>query len=498
MKILSYIILFVVALSCAKNIEQEMPAYDFGKVEFEEPFRGLLKEEPKILKQSLRVPPFRWLQPDTLVLSKTFIVEFNEDAVRSNSVAYLQFVDNENNRIDYVDFYLNDKLVEGNVLKIPADSLYKELNLMCRVNPKMGKHVTKGKVIVASHELDQINSSTINQEKIHLADWTVEQDYNIPWLLWLLWLLSFILVIAIFIGICYLLFYVVKMALPVIMSLFEGAGSTSSISKGVNNDIKKNISDFCIQDKNQEPQDDDDEEADEEEDDDDLILRLESELYSEHTVTEKYEILEKIRLILDELYKSCKNKYDRYENLLKPNTWDALEEAWKLWDPTPKNNVESEAIDGRCILSSTHGYYQACKELNFTSCDYDIHGSPDFTDVTYPGTIADVSDLYDSISIPKLKQRGGSKSSFQEIAQVRIARNMEQVLRQWAEKKGVPYDQYDCYYAWRNEHDLVPHEDTNCRTIRLVYRPAHEAFDHRGGIANAKNIKKHFNHDNIV
>lgn len=52
--------------------------------------------------------------------------------------------------------------------------------------------------------------------------------------------------------------------------------------------------------------------------------------------------------------------------------------------------------------------------------------------------------------------------------------------------------------AWRNEHDLVPHEDTNCRTIRLVYRPAHEAFDHRRGIANAKNIKKHFNHDNIV
>ncbi|MDE6380850.1 MAG: hypothetical protein K2L11_10280 [Muribaculaceae bacterium] len=29
--------------------------------------------------------------------------------------------------------------------------------------------------------------------------------------------------------------------------------------------------------------------------------------------------------------------------------------------------------------------------------------------------------------------------------------------------------------------------------MRLVYRPAHLAFKHRGGVANAINIKTHFN-----
>ncbi|MDE6478799.1 MAG: hypothetical protein K2L45_00905 [Muribaculaceae bacterium] len=28
--------------------------------------------------------------------------------------------------------------------------------------------------------------------------------------------------------------------------------------------------------------------------------------------------------------------------------------------------------------------------------------------------------------------------------------------------------------------------------MRLVYRPAHTAFKHRGGVANALNIKSHF------
>ncbi len=39
---------------------------------------------------------------------------------------------------------------------------------------------------------------------------------------------------------------------------------------------------------------------------------------------------------------------------------------------------------------------------------------------------------------------------------------------------------------------LVKGSDTDCRTMRLVYRPAHTAFKHRGGVANAINIKSHF------
>ena len=48
------------------------------------------------------------------------------------------------------------------------------------------------------------------------------------------------------------------------------------------------------------------------------------------------------------------------------------------------------------------------------------------------------------------------------------------------------------FWQWRDTLDLVPHEDTDRRTMRLVYRPAHTAFKHRGGVANAVNIKTQF------
>lgn len=221
------VILCAFALSCSKIDDQEINVYDFGKVEFEEPFRGFLKKQPRILRQSLSIPPFCWFQPDTLTISKTFVVEFNEDAVRSNSAVYLQFVDNDYNKNEYIDFYLNDECLDDNLLKITADSLYKELTIKCRVNPKMGKKLAEGKVLVASYELDQINSSTINQEKVHLADWEVEQGYNIPWGLWILWFLLLILglnLVILCVGcLGFLLYCLIFYIVPLIVQSSAGA-----------------------------------------------------------------------------------------------------------------------------------------------------------------------------------------------------------------------------------------------------------------------------------
>ena len=84
-----------------------------------------------------------------------------------------------------------------------------------------------------------------------------------------------------------------------------------------------------------------------------------------------------MRLELDRLYREDRHTYDHYRAVLRQNTWDALEENWKLWDPVPKSHV-----------------------------------------------------------------------------------------------------------VWEGPND--------CRTMRLVYPAAHTAFKHRGGIANAINIKSHF------
>ena len=56
------------------------------------------------------------------------------------------------------------------------------------------------------------------------------------------------------------------------------------------------------------------------------ILNWEKKLYQHGKVSDKYDILEKIRLELDRLYKEDRPKYDELEKALKPNTWEALED----------------------------------------------------------------------------------------------------------------------------------------------------------------------------
>lgn len=223
------------------------------------------------------------------------------------------------------------------------------------------------------------------------------------------------------------------------------------------------------------------------------ILIWERSLYSRLSVPDKYTFLEKIRLELDRLYREDCGTYDACRQQLKANTWDALEDAWKLWDPTPKSYGSwSGPGDQTCSLKSSSPYYRDCMDKGFICCVYDEHGSPDFSPVTFPGSVVDISDLYDSLSVESIQKRGGSGNSLQEIAQRRMSERLEKVIQEWAARKHMEYEPYSCFYQWRDENNLVPHEDTDCRTMRLVYRPAHQAFTHRGGVSNAINIKKHF------
>ncbi|MBD5357829.1 MAG: hypothetical protein HDR88_12625 [Bacteroides sp.] len=219
------------------------------------------------------------------------------------------------------------------------------------------------------------------------------------------------------------------------------------------------------------------------------LLNLEKRLYERIRVVDKYDVLEKMRIIIDDLYNNDMDTYLEVKNALRSNTWDALEECWKLWNPTPTNNVEWKGPNDRtCVLKSTNAFYKDCKDLNFITCTYDEHGSPDFGPVTFPGSIVDISDLYDTLSSENIQKRGGGSNSLQEIAQERMLKQLKNVVHKWAKQNNCVPD----FYKWRDAHDLVPHEDTNCRTMRLVYRVPHTAFKHRGGVANALNIKRSF------
>ena len=219
------------------------------------------------------------------------------------------------------------------------------------------------------------------------------------------------------------------------------------------------------------------------------MLTQESRLYQSIPVAEKHAILESMRLELDRLYRNDRSTYDHYRAVLRQNTWDALEENWKLWDPVPKSHVVWEGPnDCTCRLKPSHPNFKECDAVDFTVCRYDLHGSPDFNAVTFPGSVVDISDLYDELSSENIQKRGGGPNSLQEIAQNRMILALKPAIEALAKPNGCEAD----FWKWRDSLDLVPHEDTACRTMRLVYRHAHSAFKHRGGVANALNIKSHF------
>lgn len=223
------------------------------------------------------------------------------------------------------------------------------------------------------------------------------------------------------------------------------------------------------------------------------LSTIEKSLYSNLSLVKKYNLLENIRLKLDWLYKNDIYTYEQYKQKLNSNTWDALEDAWTLWNPTPKSKGNwGGTNDMTFTLDSTNQYYADCKSKNFIQCTYDEHGSPNFDKVTFPGSIVNISDLYEEMSIDAIAKRGGGKNSLQEIAQARMEEKLRLIIQKWAKDQNKQYDPYWCFYEWRDANNLVPHEDTNCQTMRLVYRPAHQAFKHRGGVANAINIKRHF------
>ena len=70
------------------------------------------------------------------------------------------------------------------------------------------------------------------------------------------------------------------------------------------------------------------------------ILDWERQLYSKGRVADKYDILERMRLEFDRLYKEDRSSYEDCRNALKVNTWEALEELWTLWNPAPKTHVD--------------------------------------------------------------------------------------------------------------------------------------------------------------
>lgn len=499
-KIILIILCIASCLLVSCDTKSELTSIDFGSAEFEEPFRGLLASHPSWLVATLDWPILRSLKSDTIVLSKSVKLEFNEDAVRSNSSAYIVFGNKNGNREHHAyQFFCNDELVGADGYRVQATTEPQELSIKVKIHPAIGDSTELGYLSIYGNEIDEVNSIALTEEGWQrIAQWSFTQEIGLPWLIWLIWLLLLLIAVAIIVLVIYLLIqYVIiplgaflsNVSLPT-LSMPTFAWPTLNFRRKQKSSHKqKRKVDTTEQKQNNEQENEELDPYIQE------ALRLESMLRStEYGIASKNDILEQLREHLAKTFYTDRELNERCYQTLQVNTQKALDKFNSFVGETPKNGTwTGERGQSLFKLSQLNIHYAKCKSLGFIACKYTSF-EPDFTPVTWPKSVVDISDLYAIYSCAELEKRGGTKSSFQYRAQMRIAKRIDPELREWWKKnrKQEEYDQEAAFWAWRNANDLLPHEDANCRTLRLVKRSAHMAFTHAGGIAHAKVIKDYF------
>ncbi len=501
MKKITLIILCIAScllVSC--DTKSELTSIDFGSAEFEEPFRGLLASHPFWLVATLDWPILRSLKSDTIVLSKSVELGFNEDAVRSNSSVNIVFGNkNDNRKSDAYQFFCNDELVGADGYRVQATTEPQELSIKVKIHPAIGDSTELGYLSIYGNEIDEVNSIALTEEGWQrIAQWSFTQEIGLPWLIWLIWLLLLLIAVAIIVLVIYLLIqYVIiplgaflsNVSLPTISMPTFAWPTLNFRRKQKSSHKQKRKVDTTEQKQNNEQENEELDPYIQE------ALRLESMLRStEYGIASKNDILEQLREHLAKTFYTDRELNERCYQALQQNTQKALDKFNSFVGETPKNGTwTGERGQSLFKLSQLNIHYAKCKSLGFIACKYTSF-EPDFTPVTWPKSVVDISDLYAIYSCAELEKRGGTKSSFQYRAQMRIAKRIDPELREWWKKnrKQEEYDQEAAFWAWRDANDLLPHEDANCRTLRLVKRSAHMAFTHAGGIAHAKVIKYYF------
>lgn len=210
--------------SCSNGDKSELPLFNFGEGNYKQPFRGILKCEPEILVRSMRIIPFKWFAPDTTFLEKSISFQFNEESLRSKSIATISFTDSLGRQIEGLSFYYNGSPVRGNKIMVKADSLEKKMNLRIIIDPDFGNKEIIGFVYVSGIELDEVNDIPLHQENNIIAKWRCAQTFGYPILLWLIWLITTILAISLVIVIIYFLYKGIIIVFVAIGQIFQSQG----------------------------------------------------------------------------------------------------------------------------------------------------------------------------------------------------------------------------------------------------------------------------------
>ncbi|MCR5014735.1 MAG: hypothetical protein K6A28_08195 [Bacteroidales bacterium] len=453
------------------NAEKE-PAgiIDFGKGTYREPFVGLLSSHPRWIASTLDWPLIRSLKPDSLALEKNIEIGFNEDAVRCNAEATLQFVDNDFDVLKGVQVYCDGVRVGTEGYAIKATSTPQIINVVFKIDPvrKGGTH--SGQLLVTGVEVDEANNVKLFSEGPHsILDWKYTYKRGVALLLWMTWLLLIVVLPLLLITTAVLLFKrrAFLKGHPFLTKNDSFVHEChSSLGKFFQNKIESVIllndvrSDIDILKATDQPS-----------------SKKAEALWNLHGQVEQMKELN------PKLYK---------EQILILMNWKIKKALRKfhgmVWKQTPYEGIgghwERSANGVKYVLSPRNLYYKACEEAGMTECEYGSSGEPDFDLVTEEGTVVDCTDLYDA----------DLGDDFMDKVEERIANNKRQELAaSW--KNRHPEQEFDLHKAYeelKSTKRLVLHEDANCKTSRLVYQPAHEAFGSCSGLERVRLVKRYF------
>lgn len=192
-------------ISCQQ--QEQFATIDFGTAEFEEPFRGPLASQPSWLVATLDWPILRILKSDTVVLSKTIEIGFNEDAVRSNASARIFIVDENGNTSKKYQISCNNTPMGKDGYDLKATSEPQQLELVVKVDPSIGDTTIRGYISIVGNEIDEVNSIPLTEEGAqNVVQWSFTHEIGWPLMIWIIWMFLLILLIIL---IVYLLKYLV-------------------------------------------------------------------------------------------------------------------------------------------------------------------------------------------------------------------------------------------------------------------------------------------------
>lgn len=517
-KTLVLILLSVLLLSCKKE-EQQTIDVDFGEATFHEPFQGLLSSHPQWLLKTLDWPVLRGLRPDTVCEKRVVEIEFNEEAIRSNSKAelYIQAADAQ----DGIIFFCNGERLGEKPYEITATAEKTEITIECKILPLYNDSVFSGEIYIGGTDLDEVNGVSIHSDSPEtIGTWRL--DYNRGWSIWwLIWFLMCLLSLLIIAAVLWGLYYVIKLicvfiaehplSIPSIPSPHRPSTDTGSDNnsgkKSDNNSSDESSDDKKQQDTKKKSTNKSSKKTKKGTIEQYLldIKPYEKVVYDiDAPCTEREHALEWICGYIEQIDDA--DLRDNVYKALRPMLRIALVKLKDLWNYKPRAGVkgywEPSANGLTFVLNKSAANYVECKYAGMVRCEYTENGIPDFSRATEKGTIVDCSDLYDEYTSDELslsekqKESGGNcfENSFHDKAQERIADSKIKEIRAYWTKfhSSRSFDKYRAYCAWRDYNDLVPCADANSETMRLVKRSVYDTFRHSGGIARIRIIKDYF------